>query len=221
MSGMHGLVGIKLGMTRVFTPEGRSIPVSIVQILDNKITQCKTKDKEGYNALQVTMGTQLPQRVTKPLLGVYSKAGVDPGKGLWELPLSEDADLAAYSLGQSLTIECFQEGHHVDISGTTKGKGFAGVVKRHHFRTQDASHGNSLSHRVPGSIGQNQTPGRVFKGKKMAGHMGSVHRTMQNLKIVRVDAVRKVLFVCGAVPGATGGTVFVHPATKKKSREAS
>ncbi|RMG29857.1 MAG: 50S ribosomal protein L3 [Gammaproteobacteria bacterium] len=211
-----GVIGRKIGMTRVFTEDGVSIPVTVIEVEPNRVTQVKTQETDGYRALQVTTGRRRPSRVTKPLAGHFAKHGVEAGRGLWEFRLDEGEgeDIAP---GAEIRVDIFQVGQKVDVSGTTIGKGFQGPVKRHHFRTQDATHGNSLSHRAPGSIGQNQTPGRVFKGKRMAGHMGSVRRTVQNLEVVRVDPERNLLLVKGAVPGARGGDVIVRPAVKARS----
>ena len=208
-----GVVGRKAGMTRVFTEDGVSVPVTVIQVEPNTVTQVKTMDSDGYRALQVTTGSRRPSRVSKPEAGHFAKAGVEPGRGLWEFRLAEGEgeDLAA---GSSINVDIFEQGQKVDVRGTSIGKGFAGVVKRHNFHMQDATHGNSISHRAPGSIGQGQTPGHVFKGKKMAGHMGSVKRTVQNLEVVRVDADRNLLLVKGAVPGAEGGDVVVSAAVK-------
>jgi large subunit ribosomal protein L3 len=210
-----GLVGRKCGMTRVFTEDGVSIPVTVIEALPNRVTQVKTEDTDGYRAVQVTAGSRKASRVGKPQAGHFAKAGVAPGTGLWEFRLNgeEGADLAA---GAEIKVDVFSDGQVVDVSGTTIGKGYAGVVKRHNFRTQDATHGNSLSHRAPGSIGQNQSPGRVFKGKRMAGHMGASRATAQNLTVVRVDAERNLLLIKGAVPGARGGHVVVRPAAKAR-----
>ena len=210
-----GLVGRKCGMTRVFTDDGESIPVTVVEALPNRITQLKTEETDGYRAVQVTTGSRKASRVRKPQQAHFAKAGVEVGRGLWEFRLGaeEGADLET---GGELTVEVFSDGQPVDVIGTSIGKGFAGTVKRHNFRTQDATHGNSLAHRAPGSIGQNQTPGRVFKGKKMAGHMGAVRTTSQNLRVVRVDAERNLLLIRGAVPGAKGGDVIVQPAVKAR-----
>lgn len=208
-----GLVGRKCGMTRVFTDAGESIPVTVIEVLPNRISQLKTADRDGYRAVQVTVGARKPDRVAKSQAGHFAKAEVEPGDSLWEFRLDDDEgeDLTT---GAELKVDLFEDGQHVDVAGTTKGKGFAGVVKRHHFAMQDATHGNSLAHRAPGSIGQNQTPGRVFKGKKMAGHMGNVRRTVPNLEVVRVDIERNLLLVKGGVPGAPGGHVIVRPAVK-------
>ncbi len=214
-----GLVGRKVGMTRVFTETGTSIPVTVVEVLPNRITQLKTEDNEGFRAVQITTGARKASRVNKPQAGHFAKAGVEAGRGLWEFPLNAEEGVD-FTVGQDLTVEMFQVGQRVDVIGTTKGKGFAGTVKRHHFRTQDATHGNSRSHRVPGSIGQNQTPGRVFKGKKMCGHMGDVRRTAQYLEVVRVDTERHLLLIRGAVPGSTGGDLIIKPTVKVQVNRA-
>jgi large subunit ribosomal protein L3 len=208
-----GLIGRKRGMTRVFTEQGDSIPVTVIEVSPNRVTQVKTVETDGYNALQVTLGTKRSSLLSKPKTGHFSKAEVEAGEGLWELRLSDDEpnDLKA---GAELNVGQFEAGQYVDVTGTSKGKGFAGGVKRHNFRMQDATHGNSLSHRAPGSIGQCQTPGRVFKGKKMAGQMGDARVTTQNLEVVQVDTERNLLLIKGAVPGATGGQVSVRPAVK-------
>jgi len=208
-----GLVGKKLGMTRVFTENGDSLPVSVIQVEPNLVTQLKTLDVDGYKAVQVTVGSRKASRVNKASAGHFAKAGVEAGIGLWEFRLSAD-DAADLELGSAITVEQFKAGQKVDVQGRTKGKGFAGGVKRHNFAMQDATHGNSLSHRAPGSIGQCQTPGRVFKGKKMAGHMGDVNQTTQNLEIVRVDNDRNLLLIKGAVPGSKNSSVIVKTAVK-------
>lgn len=207
-----GIVGRKCGMSRVFTDEGASIPVTVIEVEPNRVVQMKSEETDGYTSVQVTTGTRRVSRVTKAQAGHYAKAGSEAGRGLWEFRL--DADQEAPEVGGALTVDQFEAGENVDVSGVSKGKGFAGVIKRWNFQMQDATHGNSLAHRAPGSIGQNQTPGRVFKGKKMAGHMGSRNTTTQNLEVIRVDAERNLLLVKGAVPGATGGTVIVRPAVK-------
>lgn len=214
-----GLVGRKCGMTRVFTEDGASIPVTVIAVENNRITQIKTLEKDGYRAVQVTSGFKKANKVNKALGGHYAKAGVQPGSGLWEFVLNEDETDGGASVGHEFKVDLFKEGQYVDVSGTTKGKGFAGTIKRHHFRSQDATHGNSLSHRVPGSVGQNQSPGRVFKGKKMAGQLGNVQRTALNQEIVRVDVERNLLLVKGAVPGAPGGEVIVLPTVKDRGGE--
>ena len=208
-----GLVGRKRGMTRVFTEEGNSVPVSVIEVQPNRVTQIKNADSDGYDAVQVTYGSRRANLVNKPESGHYAKAGTDAGTGLYELR-AEGEDTSELETGSELTVEMFEAGEIVDVTGTSKGKGFAGTVKRHNFHMQDATHGNSLSHRAPGSIGQCQTPGRVFKGKKMAGHMGDERVTTQNLEVVRVDAERNLLLIKGAVPGAAGGHVTVRPAVK-------
>lgn len=208
-----GLIGKKRGMTRVFTEEGDSVPVSVIEVEPNRVAQIKNAEQDGYSAVQVTCGSRRASLVSKPVGGHFAKAGVEAGDGLWELR-ADGIDLGELALGSELTVEMFEAGEMVDVTGTSKGKGFAGTVKRHNFRMQDATHGNSLSHRAPGSIGQNQTPGRVFKGKKMAGHMGNERVTSQNLEVVRVDAGRNLILIKGAVPGAAGGRVTVRPAAK-------
>ena len=208
-----GLVGRKCGMTRVFTDEGISIPVTVIEAQPNRITQVKTLETDGYRALQVAAGDRKASRVSKPAAGHFAAAKVEAGDLITEFRL-DDADDGEFEKGGELKVDLFEEGQKVDVIGTSIGKGFAGTVKRHNFRTQDATHGNSLAHRAPGSIGQNQTPGRVFKGKKMSGHMGNVRRTVQNLEVVRVDAERNVLLIKGAVPGHAGGKVIVRPAVK-------
>jgi large subunit ribosomal protein L3 len=208
-----GLIGRKRGMTRVFTEQGDSIPVTVIEVSPNRVTQVKTVETDGYNALQVTLGQKRSALLNKPQVGHFSKAEVEAGEGLWELRLEgeEGTDLEA---GAELKVDQFEAGQKVDVTGTSKGKGFAGVIKRYNFAMQDATHGNSLSHRAPGSIGQCQTPGRVFKGKKMAGHMGDVRVTTQNLEVVSVDEERNLLLIKGAVPGAKNGQVAIRPAVK-------
>jgi len=208
---VSGLVGRKCGMTRVFTEDGISIPVTVIEVEPNRVTQVKSIDSDGYSAVQVTVGTRRQSRVTKAAAGHFAKAGVGAGRGLWELA-SDGSDMP--SVGAELTVSAFSDGQYVDVTGQSRGKGFQGVIKRWNFSAQDATHGNSLSHRAPGSIGQNQSPGRVFKGKKMAGHMGDECVTVQNLQVVRVDAERNLLLVRGAVPGAPGGDLIVRPAVK-------
>ncbi|MGD2130846.1 MAG: 50S ribosomal protein L3 [Lysobacterales bacterium] len=208
-----GLVGRKRGMTRVFTEEGDSVPVTVIEVNPNRVTQVKNEDSDGYRSIQVTVGARRASLVNKPAAGHFAKAGVEPGEGLWELRLPEGED-AELETGAELKVDMFEAGEMVDVTGTSKGKGFAGTVKRHNFRMQDATHGNSLSHRAPGSIGQNQTPGRVFKGKKMSGHMGDERVTTQNLEVVRIDLERNLILVKGAVPGAAGGTVMIRPSVK-------
>ena len=210
-----GVVGRKVGMTRVFTDEGASLPVTVIEVEPNRVAQLKTLETDGYRAVQLTTGSRKASRVTKPAAGHYAKAGVEAGRGLWEFRL-EDGEGEELEAAGEIKVDIFEAGQKVDISGISIGKGFAGGVKRHNFHMQDATHGNSLSHRAPGSIGQCQTPGRVFKGKRMAGHMGAAKRTMQNLVVVRVDADRNLLLVKGAVPGAKGGNVVVRPAVKAR-----
>ncbi|MBS3800599.1 MAG: 50S ribosomal protein L3 [Thioalkalivibrio sp.] len=210
-----GLIGRKLGMSRVFTDEGVSVPVTVLQVDNNRVVQVKRSDGDGYNAVQVTAGERKPSRVTKPQAGHFAGASVEPGRGLWEFRVAED-ELEGLAPGDSVNVDRFQAGQVVDVTAQSKGKGFQGVVKRHNFRTQDATHGNSLAHRAPGSIGQNQSPGRVFKGKKMSGHMGAERKTIQNLKVVRVDSERSLVLVQGAVPGAPSSDVMIRPAVKAK-----
>ena len=207
------LIGRKAGMTRVFTDDGVSQPVTVIEVEPNRVTQIKNLETDGYRALQITVGTRRASRVTKPMAGHYAKAGVAAGRGLWEIRLdaNEEADIA---VGAELKVDRFEAGQMVDVVGTTVGKGFQGTIKRHNFSMGDATHGNSLSHRSPGSIGQRQTPGRVFKGKKMSGHMGNVRRTAQNLQVVRVDVERNLLLIKGAVPGSEGGDVIIRLTTK-------
>lgn len=210
-----GLVGRKCGMTRVFTDDGQSIPVTVIEVEPNRVTQVKTADTDGYSAIQVTVGSRRASLVNKAMSGHYGKAGVGAGRGLWEFRLS-DKDAGSYAVGAELKADVFEVGQAVDVAGVSIGKGFAGTVKRHNFTMGDATHGNSLSHRAPGSIGQRQTPGRVFPGKRMAGHLGNVNVTVPNLKVVRVDAEKNYVLVKGAVPGAKGGDVIITPASKVK-----
>jgi large subunit ribosomal protein L3 len=208
-----GLVGRKTGMSRVFTEDGESVPVTIIQALPNRVTRVRTEESDGYAALQVTTGSVKPSRINKALAGQYAAANSEPGEGLFEFRATAD-EIGEIEAGAELTVERFEPGQIVDVSGTSIGKGYAGVIKRHNFSMQDATHGNSLAHRAPGSIGQNQTPGRVFKGKKMSGHMGNVKRTQKGLEVVQVDADRNLLVVKGAVPGHAGGRLVVKPAVK-------
>lgn len=214
-----GLVGRKCGMTRVFTEDGASIPVTVIEVEPNRVSQVKTVAIDGYRAVQITLGTRRATRVTKAAAGHFAKAGVAAGRSLWEFRLDdgEGEDMAA---GTEIKVNIFEPGQKVDVAGTTIGKGFAGTIKRHHFTMGDATHGNSLSHRSPGSIGQNQSPGRVFKGKKMSGHLGNVRRTVQTLEVVRVDAERNLLLIKGAVPGSAGGDVVISPAMKRRTKAA-
>ncbi len=211
-----GVIGRKIGMTRVFTDAGVSVPVTVIEVEPNRVTQAKTVDTDGYRAVQVTVGERRASRVSKPMAGHFAKANVEAGRTLREFRLAEGEaeDVAA---GAEFKVDIFEAGQKVDVTGTSMGKGFAGTIKRHNFRGKDATHGNSLSHRTPGSIGQNQTPGRVFKGKRMAGQMGNVRRTAQNLEVVRVDAERNLLLIKGAVPGSKGSDVIVCPAVKARS----
>jgi large subunit ribosomal protein L3 len=206
-------------MTRVFTEDGTSVPVTVVEIAPNRVTQIKELETDGYRAIQVTAGSRKASKVSKPEAGHYAKARVTAGEGLWEFRL--DGSDEAFEVGSELTVERFEQGQKVDVAGRSKGKGFQGVVKRWNFRTQDATHGNSLSHRAPGSIGQCQTPGRVFKGKKMSGHMGDERVTTQGLEVVRVDAERNLLLIKGAVPGAPGGEVIIRPTVKAAGNSPS
>jgi len=209
-----GIIGKKIGMTRVFDENGVSTPVTVVEVGANRITQIKTLEVDGYSAIQVTTGFVHAGRVSKPKAGHFAKAGVDAGRGLWEFRVDLASDVEGLAVGGELTVERFNEVAVVDVTGTTKGKGFQGGIKRHNFTMQDATHGNSISHRSNGSIGQNQTPGRVFKGKKMSGHMGDVRQTTQNLDLVKVDAENGLLLIKGAVPGAKNSTVIVRKAVK-------
>ncbi|MFV2032056.1 MAG: 50S ribosomal protein L3 [Gammaproteobacteria bacterium] len=207
-----GLVGRKVGMTRVFSDDGVSTAVTVIEVEPNRVSQIKTVETDGYSAVQVVAGTRRASRVTKPMAGHYRKANIEPARGAWEFRLDSVDDI---ELGAEFKVDLFEAGQIVDVSGVTKGKGFQGGVKRHNFTMQDATHGNSVSHRANGSIGQNQTPGRVFKGKKMSGHMGSVKSTTQNLRIVRIDSERNLLLISGAVPGSKSGDVIIRPAVKQ------
>jgi large subunit ribosomal protein L3 len=209
-----GLIGKKCGMTRVYTAEGVAEPVTVIAVQANYITQVKTIETDGYNAIQITCGKAKLNRVSKPLAGHFAKANVDAGDGLWEFRVDNDL-INNYQIGEQLPLAMFGQGQFVDVVSVSKGKGFAGVIKRHNFATQDATHGNSVSHRAPGSIGQRQTPGRVFKGKRMAGHMGDRRCTILNQQLVRVDEERGLLLIRGAVPGAVGAKVIVKHAVKK------
>ena len=204
-----GIVGRKCGMSRIFKEDGTMVPVTIIEAEPNRVTQLKTVDNDGYRAVQVTTGTRRAHRVTKPIAGHLKKAGVEPGRNFWEFSLEgQEQDI---TVGSEIKVDIFNEGQYVDVCGVTKGKGFAGVIKRHNFSMQDATHGNSRSHRASGSIGQNQSPGRVFKNKRMAGQMGNVQCTVQNLEIVRVDKDKNLLLLKGSVPGAPCGDVIVRP----------
>ena len=212
---MVGLIGQKCGMTRIFTEDGASIPVTVIDVKPNRVVAIKNKEKDGYRAMQITAGSIRTSKLNKATIGHFSKAGAEAGRGLWEFRF-EDEEGADIAVGNEFKVDLFAEGAMVDVIARSKGKGFAGVVKRYNFRTQDASHGNSLSHRAPGSIGQCQDPGRVFKGKKMAGHLGDARCTIQNQRVVKVDKERNLLFIKGAVPGARGSNVIIKPAVKIK-----
>ncbi len=212
-----GIVGRKSGMTRVFTAEGDSVAVTVIDASPNRVLRVKQADVDGYDAVQVTAGERRASRVSKSAAGEFAKAGVAAGRGLWELRPEDAAGLAGLAAGAELTVAAFEAGQKVDVTARSRGKGYQGTVRRWNFRTQDATHGNSVSHRVPGSIGQNQSPGKVFKGKKMSGHMGDRQVTTQNLEIVRVDVERNLLLIKGAVPGAPGGDVIVCPAVKARA----
>lgn len=211
-----GLIGRKVGMTRVFTEDGESIPVTVLEVVPNRVTQIKTPQSDGYNGLQVAYGERRASRIGKALTGHYAKAGVAAGAGIKEFSVTEDV-LANYAVGGNITVELFQPGQMVDVTGTSNGKGFAGAIKRHNFSSNRASHGNSRSHNVPGSIGMAQDPGRVFPGKRMPGHLGAIKTTVQNLQVVRVDLERNLLLIKGAVPGSKGGDVVVRPAVKARA----
>lgn len=208
-----GIVGRKCGMSRLFTEDGQSVPVTLIEASPNRITQLKTVDTDGYTAVQVAAGARRSALVNKPQAGHHAKAGVEAGRGLWEFRVDE-SELGTYAVGGEIKADIFAAGQLVDVAGVTKGKGFQGTIKRHGFTMGDATHGNSLSHRSPGSIGQRQTPGRVFKGKKMSGHMGAVRRSAMNLEVVRVDVERGLIAIKGSVPGANGGDVIIRPAAK-------
>ena len=210
-----GVIGRKAGMTRIFTEEGGSIPVSVIEVSSNRITQIKTEETDGYQAIQITTGAKKASRVNKPMAGHFAKAGVEAGRGLWEFRVDGD-EAAELAVGGEVSVDIFEAGQKIDVTGTTIGKGFQGGIKRHHFTMQDATHGNSISHRSNGSIGMCQTPGRVIKGKKMSGHMGNTQRTIQSLEVVSVDAERGLLLIKGSVPGSKGGNVIIKPAVKAK-----
>ena len=208
-----GVVGRKAGMTRLFTEQGASVPVSVIEVMSNRITQVKTDETDGYQAVQVTTGSKKASHVTKPMAGHFARAGVEAGRGLWEFRLT-DEEATDLAVGGEVSIDMFEAGQKVDVTGVTIGKGFQGGIKRHHFTMQDATHGNSISHRSNGSIGMCQTPGRVIKGKKMSGHMGNKQRTIQSLELVRVDVERGLLLVKGSIPGSKGGDVIIKTAVK-------
>ncbi len=210
-----GLIGRKWGMTQFYTEEGRFVPITVIEVSPNRVTQIKTEEKDGYRAAQVTCGKRSVTRLTKPKLGHFRKADVEAGLGLWELDFVAGSD-QVLTVGSSILVaDVFKPGQCVSVTGITKGKGFSGVIKRHHFSSQDATHGNSLSHRAPGSIGQRQSPGRVFKGKKMAGQLGNKRRTIQSLEVVKVDVDRNLLLIRGSVPGSPGGFVLVRKAVRE------
>ena len=211
-----GVVGRKCGMTRVFTESGDSIPVTVIEVEPNRITQLKNLENDGYLAMQVTVGAKKTNRVNQAMAGHFAKGGVEAGRGLWEFRLTEK-ETDSLQIGGEIKVDIFEAGQKVDVTGTTIGKGFAGTVKRHNFAIKDATHGNSLSHRTPGSIGQNQSPGKVFKGKKMSGQMGAVQRVAQTLDVVRVDVERNLLLVKGAVPGSKGGDLLIRSAVKART----
>jgi large subunit ribosomal protein L3 len=215
-----GLVGRKIGMTRVFTDDGSAVPVTVLDVANNRVTQIKTPETDGYSAVQVTFGKRRASRVIKPAAGHLAKAGVEAGELLREFPVAPEA-LTELKLGSTLPVTAFEVGQLVDVTGTTKGRGFTGVIKRHHFSSNRASHGNSRSHNTPGSIGMAQDPGRVFPGKRMAGQHGNVTRTVQTLKVVRVDAERGLLLVRGSVPGADGGHIIVRPSVKTPAKKGA
>jgi large subunit ribosomal protein L3 len=208
-----GLLGRKVGMTRIFTDDGETVPVTVIDVSDNRVTQLKSKTTDGYTAVQVAFGQKKPSRVTKALAGHFAKAGVQAGSLLSEFPIAED-QASALQPGQTLSVEIFAPGQKVDVTGTTQGKGFAGTIARHNFSSQRASHGNSRSHNVPGSIGMAQDPGRVFPGKRMPGHDGDVKRTVQNLEVARIDVARQLILIKGAIPGSKGGHVVIRPAVR-------
>ncbi len=215
-----GLVGRKVGMTRVFTDDGDAVPVTVLDVADNRVTQIKKAETDGYSAVQVAYGKRRASRVSKPMAGHFGKAGVEGGSTLREFRIAE-SELANLQVGGKIGVDIFQVGQMVDVAGTTKGRGFAGVIRRHHFSSNRASHGNSISHNRPGSTGQNQDPSRVFPGKRMPGHLGDVNRTTQNLEIVRVDAERQLLLVKGGIPGANGGHIVILPAAKTPAKRAA
>jgi large subunit ribosomal protein L3 len=212
-----GVIGRKAGMTRIFTEEGTTVPVTVIEIAPNRVTQVKGLETDGYRAVQVTSGSRKASRVNRPMAGHFGKAGVEAGDSLGEFRLA-DGEGEELATGQEITVSIFEAGQKVDVRGVSKGRGFAGGIRRHNFRGQDTTHGNSLSHRAPGSIGQCQTPGRVFKGKRMAGQMGNVNRVQQNLEVIRVDADRNLLLVRGGVPGPAGGRLIVRPSVKQKKQ---
>lgn len=216
-----GLLGKKCGMTRIYTEDGAAIPVTVIEVQPNRITQIKTAATDGYNAIQITTGQRKATRLNKAEAGHFAKAGVAPGNALREFTVEDTKQLSDMTVGGELKVDIFKEGQYVDVTGVTIGKGFAGAIKRHHFSSQDASHGNSLSHRAPGSIGQRQSPGKVFKGKKMCGHLGDVVRTILSQQVARIDTERNLVLIKGAVPGAVNGFVVIRPAIKKSAEKKS
>lgn len=212
-----GLLGKKCGMTRIFTEDGTSIPVTVVEVIPNRVTQIKTQENDGYTAIQVTAGLRKRSKVTKPQAGHFAKAGVEPGYMLREFSVNDPKEIGEIAVGSELKVDRFAEGQYVDVSGITKGKGFAGVIKRHHFNSQDETHGNSVTTRAPGSIGQRQSPGKVFKGKRMAGHLGDAKRTSLSQQVVRIDAERNLIMIKGSIPGATNSYVIIRSAVKKSA----
>lgn len=212
-----GLVGQKCGMTQIFSETGEAIPVSVILVEPNRIAQVKTKQNDGYSAVQVTVGSIHQKHLSKAEAGHFAKAGVEAGRGLWEFRVSDDS--ADLNIGSELTVDLFKEGQLVDVVATSKGKGFAGVIKRYHFATQDATHGNSLSHRAPGSIGQRQSPGRVFKGKKMAGHLGNKQITIQSQRVVKIDTSRNLILINGTIPGPINADVLIYPAARIRAKD--
>jgi large subunit ribosomal protein L3 len=213
-----GLIGIKRGMTRIYTDDGAAVPVTVIEVDPNRVTRLKSPERDGYRAVQVTVGTKHRNRINKPDAGAFAKVGADAGRGLWEFRVG-DGEAGELAAGSTVKVDLFSQGQIVDVTGVTIGKGFAGTIKRHNFSMGDATHGNSLSHRAPGSIGQRQTPGRVIKGKRMSGHMGNKQRTTQGLEVVRVDIERNLLMIKGAVPGAKGGDVLIKPTVKKRKSQ--
>lgn len=212
-----GLLGKKCGMTRIYTDDGLAIPVTVIEVMPNRVTQIKTVENDGYSAIQVTTGECKRSHLNKPEAGHFAKAGVEPGYELREFSVDDPKMIAEFTIGTELKLDRFSEGQFVDVTGVTKGKGFAGVIKRHHFNSQDATHGNSLSHRAPGSIGQRQSPGKVFKGKKMSGHLGDKVRTILSQKVVRIDLERNLIMIRGGIPGAPSAYVIIRPAVKKSA----
>src|SRR3990167_8209316 len=212
-----GLLGKKCGMTRIFTEDGTSVPVTVIEVLPNRVTQIKTVENEGYSAIQVTTGERKRSKVTKPQAGHFAKAGVEPGYLVREFSVKDASEIGEITVGSELKVDRFAVGQYVDVTGKTKGKGFAGVIKRHHFNSQDETHGNSVTTRAPGSIGQRQSPGKVFKGKRMAGHLGDAKRTIMTQQVVRIDPERNLIMIKGSVPGAPNNYVVIRSAVKKSA----